>query len=309
MSYPVLFPISNCHFLAISAGDIGLVVVNETLKWTLVLWNRAAAQGNSCIDVAFSTIFFVSAPECQDIVLKVWVQPFLRSMNLTRSFVKGKGSFGQCMQALVILETFLWHLGPLSTLYNTAVCTFIWIVCNVHVWVMAENSITLTIYTSVNIFIALRWHLEKYYGFYLWLRLWIHNQDYYRSARYCGASEYMYKTRSSCMHMTDQDVTETSGHRIWHTKSTNTCVTQEWWVRLEFSEAVQQVWVHLLWIIFELTHDARIHTIRVQVIYGLMYGTYRQTFRPATTLGGARSGLPQWMLSMLSAPAIRSACD
>ena len=52
MSYPVLFPISNCHFLAISAGDTALVVVNETLKWALVLWNRAAAQGRMISSLA-----------------------------------------------------------------------------------------------------------------------------------------------------------------------------------------------------------------------------------------------------------------
>jgi len=57
--------------------------------------------------MAFSTIFYVSAPECQDIVLKAWVQLFLRPMNLTRGFVKGKGSLDQCMLALVFLETFL----------------------------------------------------------------------------------------------------------------------------------------------------------------------------------------------------------
>jgi len=42
------------------------------------------------------------------------------------------------------------------------------IVRNVHARVMeAENSITLIIYTSVNIFIALEWHSENDYGFLL----------------------------------------------------------------------------------------------------------------------------------------------
>jgi len=39
------FWVSNWNFLAICAGDVDLVVVNETLKRALVLWNRAAAQG------------------------------------------------------------------------------------------------------------------------------------------------------------------------------------------------------------------------------------------------------------------------
>ena len=41
------------------------------------------------------------------------------------------------------------------------------IVCNAHAQVMeAENSITLTIYSSERIFIALRWHSEMIMGFH-----------------------------------------------------------------------------------------------------------------------------------------------
>jgi len=47
LNFPVVlvFSVSNWNFLAISTGDVDLVVVNETLKRALVLWNRAAAQG------------------------------------------------------------------------------------------------------------------------------------------------------------------------------------------------------------------------------------------------------------------------
>jgi len=48
----LIFSISNCNFLAISAGDVDLVVVNETLKRALVLWNRAAAQGRMISSLA-----------------------------------------------------------------------------------------------------------------------------------------------------------------------------------------------------------------------------------------------------------------
>jgi len=42
------------------------------------------------------------------------------------------------------------------------------IIRNAHAQVMeAENSITLTIYSSVNVFIALGCPSENYYGFYL----------------------------------------------------------------------------------------------------------------------------------------------
>ena len=42
------------------------------------------------------------------------------------------------------------------------------IICNAQARVMeAETSITLIVYTSINVFIALSWHSENDYGFYL----------------------------------------------------------------------------------------------------------------------------------------------
>jgi len=40
-----------------------------------------------------------------------------------------------------------------------------------------------------------------------------------------------HKTQSSCMHMTDQDMSQAT-RNIWYTQSTNTCTIQEQWVKL-----------------------------------------------------------------------------
>jgi len=55
-------------------------------------------------------------------------------------------------------------------------------------------------------------------------------------------SKYVHVQNTKQLHAHDrhQNVTETSGHRIWQ-KSTNTCNTQELWGRLEFNEVVQHV--------------------------------------------------------------------
>ena len=56
----------------------------------------------------------------------------------------------------------LFVLAPDSFVRNV-----VHIVCNAHARVMeAENSITLTIYSSEHIFIALRWHSEMIMGFH-----------------------------------------------------------------------------------------------------------------------------------------------
>ena len=54
-----------------------------------------------------------------------------------------------------------------------------------------------------------------------------------------GKPERIHVQKTEQLHAHDCHlyVTETSGHRMWHIKSTNTCTTQEQWV----SEAVQQV--------------------------------------------------------------------
>ena len=79
-----------------------------------------------------------------------------------------------------------WYsAGGVGSSYMRA-CIHMWymvcIIRNAHVRVMeAENSITLAIHSSVNVLIALGWHSENDYWFYLWICLpgpWIHSQDY-----------------------------------------------------------------------------------------------------------------------------------
>jgi len=49
-----------------------------------------------------------------------------------------------------------------------------------------------------------------------------------------GELEQIHVQNMEQLHVHDchPDVTEISGHRIWHTKSINTCTTQERWVGL-----------------------------------------------------------------------------
>jgi len=92
------FPLSTCTFTGNPAARKELVKLLVNLK---------LLPPKTC---------FSKAPKGFTIRL------FLCSVNLIRGVVKGYGLLGQCRHCVSgnVSETFLWHHGPLSTLYIIA---------------------------------------------------------------------------------------------------------------------------------------------------------------------------------------------